>query len=910
MKQLDVRLHLVLLLPELFPVGENRALADARTYEFFRELEYMYERPALVTGTELAFVESTWVVGKLNEEGYDLGTYQEAAKECADFFAYVAWDLIDLQHGIAGFNQLIRNKKCNYASFGVAHLRYPTENVQIASSGRAEVDLLERRFPKIASEEEVKFPKADLYLGVKKTIRDLGLTDAGLLAELEVAPDGSRIQTNLSVPMTKPDHQVSAAEYIERFRESLQQIETSDFAEIEMNLSRKRELILEKCGQKMTETCKAFIDDASKGLPYAVSFISCMLPKPSVPYAKDEQPQDTLTIADVRENLRSQLDEVFELEPGLRKTLVSLEKKIEEKDSFLRSLNERRTQAEVSKSEDRYNEIVGQIDLVQKELDTLKQQRSQISEKLSKVNLIIDDPSERKGILEKALDGLRQNIQKTQETLIRVDKEYSDSQKACKLARDGILYSWIAALVSYLVALVACALFGLIGLLEFLSPFRVWPYLLVLLGIDFLFGTFRSYREAKKARDDKEKEKYRAMEAVRKSGEDYLDQKLRYAQLSSALSIIGEFKDHLELRLLLSLTKTIDFAKDRQRVAYEKAGAMSERDSLLEIYAIGRAELEKWFEKMAPHLNTEYEDFAKTHPASLLWTNILDGREPHWEKSIDDFSKRVFAPLISNSIQTILNKEDLASREILEIKVRKLKSRLKTFLGLEHLDQEPATLYFVGLKEAGDEELQMLLERAGLQGELFSSLEENSLSGYIVRMGIPAFAISSIRSGHRAASNMRLDDIASDTAVVRGEIYPEGYITDQSLNPDYRLWTLTKAFDAESYQVFQAHGASQNPSGLSFEEFRSNLDSAPGLREALRDAIDSTLKKSDASRRLEQFLMERTQGQSDALLDQQQEAILRQVLESIELGYKEPNPQEPSPGVRRPHRQRFEDTHG
>jgi hypothetical protein len=890
LRQAAITRHLLVLLPELFPETQVSPLADARCYEFFRELEYLHERPAVVTGAPQCPVSFSWVLGRRTETGYDLADMQEVARYSAEFFTYLAWKLINLEHGEAVLNEIEQGKRCSYSSFGCARLVYPTDNVRVASTGRAECELLERLFPDIAAPGDLRFNKTELFIKVKDFIKDLGID--GLPLQFGVAPDGSTISVPLEME-TGRSFEAPAEGFISSFQNALVSASTTGFSEAERAMAATGDVVFQKLRERVVQACKSFMGDAARGAKYAVSFLSALLQKTEVPFTREELPQETLTLADIQEELRAEFDKAFGVKPETRKRRISLKRSLEEKDGLLRGVKERLAQAGKSGSIEAQQEIERKIKVLSAEKEGLEKEYRELSDAVFSANLSIDDPSKRKSVLDGALKEKMDAVEQAQDWLRKAHDEYLRAKKECSTARRMTIAAWVSLVVVSAVALVVCAF---LARYRFLADYlaHAWPFLIALFALDLAFGTFRGQRRANAVRRQKGKDKVASMDRLVEAGRGYLDEKLRYATVSESLGIIGELSMDVDLKFISSIYALMKFVQERWRTAYEDLGAIREQDTHLERYIVGRKDLEDYFTSMKERLDVEYAGFKADYLASKVWDDIVADREPSWPGDVAAFSQRVFAGLLGTSIQDLLRQSDLVSAEMFRHKFGRFHRSISAFLGItQPVPHSAATWRFIGLKETDDPRIREIL--AGEGGEppyMFPSQDDKAILGYVVRMGLPAFSVAGNLSGLRSSSQFTILQTAAIPRLQRAPLYPPGALPEETGDRWFYLWVLCRALrpavgavepaaaEPEAPESEMARSAAEVQAAgravsLPFQEFRDVFVDDAQSCALLEASVDRELQAEDAYDRLCAFLS----GQ----LDKREEAVIHRVLEAMDV---------------------------
>jgi hypothetical protein len=838
-RQAIVLLHLVVLLPEVFQDKQVDPMADVRCFAFFSELEYMNERPAVVTGSGQAPADYTWVLGRRDESGFDLGNLEQIAARSVHLFAYLGWRRLALENGRAALDRNVKGKRAQYSTFGVARLLYPVDAIRNTISGCAESAVLASSFPDILGETP-RLNDNEVRADVRRFVHDSGIDRLPELLSASGKSGAPNVVLNVSAPKSAL---VAPDKFIMEFDAGLEQAETAGMEDAEIELAYWSERERARIEAALTERCGEMIDTAGKGLPYAAAWMMAIKKGSESGQPGGGSSEQRASLEDALDALVAEYDSTLGLEPSLRQHYHDLRRKLAEIRARIAVLPPDKS---VSSRKDEQR---------------VAQELIQTEATLRKADAVIADPAQRRAAVERVYGTYREHISRGQAAIRVAYRGCCQTLKRLERTRRGTLASWMLLALG-LGSAASLALAASDHEATLRAVVAAVPVVLGTLAIDNIWGGFSLIRKAKADADENCRRVLNLEQALLATGQGYLNERRQYALREHCIEVLQDLKADLDTRLIPAAVSASAYISSRSSLCLALARAGESEDEPTDRALLTRADIEAFAGGVRERVALECAEYVRVHRPSAVWKDIVSGRGIHWEQDLTAFCETVFSDLYDHNLAQALESSRLLKREDFRLRLVEARTGARsTLAALEPIaEQAPARLDFLGLPVAvlaGEAD-------AGLPGvQRFEVTDPNRCVAISVKMGLPAFAISANVPGAWAAALRGMSGVSVDEAMGGCPLFPEGYALDPGAEPLRRNWVLARAL---------ASGEALNLPA-DFDEFCALTKAA---RSSVDDSVELALLQPDARARLEAFLRES--------IDQYDAQVVHEVLDEMEMG--------------------------
>jgi hypothetical protein len=773
-KSIPLATYLYLLLPELSRESDlkKKRIEEARSFAFFKELDFELELAFFQTAESLVEVKLVWIVGDRNTQGIAAGGIDEVSKIIANVTESV---LAHRALGDFSFDHALRRRPegcgCFYSSFGSSRIVFPEKE---AGSLLGVLAITESVSRFIASIESGKFDRSTVFQNCRNFLRNLDLTNLG--HQLSVQEGGQEIFKPF-VPLVSKDEKILPVEFFSLVEKKYDEYDREAADAATIGLQRRSKGHFERTQVMILKYVKESIDNPNQGLAYCEAFLSTLVGIESE-FLISESLELPDTISAIEEPIRDFYKRLLGID--LKEAELSrVEEHLKEKNRFIEELNKSekklderiaRTKNEVDRKKWELDKerVRNKVEALGEEVLSLTNDFEKISKELGNLKSSVDDVTCRRRLREEEEEKCNKEIDAIKEDLVKTDEQRRATQRDLAVLREQrrkllqklflvIPISLISlALIVALILLVGGAVDGADIADWFLDNYfwiagAVVAYALAG-SLYYWVKVGKRIREAKRKLQDLTAHKFALMVKLGSAYNSLSHARWIHNLHSEALAWIKNLREWIDShsRLVREFRKQIRSVGERSRVRWEETSipqtllvrSVVTKEDLRNFHKQHPLRLEKFLSGNS--LSQYYEGFVQMGNISQLTSDL----EQYSKREYEEFTERSVESFLMGKMQQSAEPTPKAEKAIVA-----LHESAAPLVNLANSDRDkPQELEAVLVREKEDSIVpSVMARRFSIGGDYHRSTgDKNSIEIDRFMIGFPICQIAPIRSYREA----------------------------------------------------------------------------------------------------------------------------------------------------------------
>lgn len=749
-----INTELFTFFPDLFAEYKRNDLAYSRSYSCLQELDFIADRPNLISSEGLSPFSFAWIFTGKNEENVQIGSYKNLIPMIGEIlFSLLTGEIAsDISFSTIFLNK-VDGKATRYSSFGLAKLIFPVNDVMRGLSNYLGFNILELKGVAIPKVFERKYIGADVQEFLFENKFDK------LFDELELDTEGKRIWVDFKYKGTI-NESVVVQNFVDDIKEEAEDFHKDEVTAMDRKLSLRREQLFEEKTGKLLDVIKNGIDSERKGIYYGKAFLNTLQNQKSL-YTKGDIVEKIYTLDLVEKEIKSFFDRIFRVE---REKLGKLKKDIDDKILVLKKFKK-----ELQKKKPKEN-LKERVKALETEIEDLKKKYSKFSNEIADFNLRITDASGRQKLLAGLENEIKKEVEKVRSDLQETDKKYREErqkldelyEKRKRIVRELLIVFPCVGTIAFFIIFYLISRIPGISLLYMLKiGGKVYPFGLLGYGI---WGFSKYWRGIKKEIEEVtarvislKNEKVAFLLKYQELHNRIFKTRFNHSLYGGLFEWIRDYKDFVA-KIGNKLQYFIDALVQGFEEKKEAWKNISFRNTLFVRSVVTKKDLERFIEKNV-RLPLEMERFFKEKPLSSYFDEFRKTRTLNTlSTALDDFSEEVFESVREKSIEEFLEEEEREGRVNTAEKLSNLYNSAKAFilLDVEKGMDVSQPLIYLGVENPETSYAKEILREQGYTNiQPCSVKNKNEIIISKLKIGFPAFHIALIKHGEKLISKTK-----------------------------------------------------------------------------------------------------------------------------------------------------------